>query len=96
MGSYADDGFDVIAPALPGFGFAGKPALLMGPRKIADVSNSLITDVLGYDDYIAQGVDWGGVISNWLGFEHAACYTIHINILTTRHPHGPQNTKEQA
>jgi len=58
LGSYADDGFDVIAPALPGFGFSGKPALLMGPRKIADVSNSLITDVLGYDDHIAFELAW--------------------------------------
>ena len=68
----------------------------MGPRKIADVSNSLMTDVLGYDDHIAQCVDWGGVIFCWLGFKHAACYAIHINILTMRHPHGPQNTKEHA
>jgi pimeloyl-ACP methyl ester carboxylesterase len=68
----------------------------MGPRKIANIFNSLMTDVLGYDRYIAQGGDWGGAISSWLGFEHAACYAIHINILTMRHPNGPQTAEEQA
>jgi microsomal epoxide hydrolase len=96
FGGNADDGFDVIAPSLPGFGFSGRPARPMGPRKMAHVFNSLMTDILGYDGYIAQGGDWGGAISSWLGFEHAACYAIHINILTMRHPHGPQSAEEQA
>jgi pimeloyl-ACP methyl ester carboxylesterase len=96
FGGHAEDGFDVIAPSLPGFGFSGRPARPIGPRKMASVFNHLMTDVLGYDRYIAQGGDWGGAISSWLGFEHAACYGIHINILTMRHPHGPQGAEEQA
>ena len=96
FGGNAEDGFDVIAPSLPGFGFSGRPARPIGPRKMASVFNTLMTDVLGYDRYIAQGGDWGGAISSWLGFEHAACCGIHINILTMRHPHGPQGVEEQA
>ncbi|MEK6204056.1 MAG: hypothetical protein N2B02_00245 [Amylibacter sp.] len=30
-----------------------------------------MTDTLGYDSYLAQGGDWGGAISSWLGYDHA-------------------------
>jgi len=56
-----------------------------------------MTENLGYAAYLAQGGDWGGAISSWLGFEHsAACKAIHINILTMRHPDGPQTDMEHA
>ena len=64
---------------------------------MANVFNSLMTDVLGYKTYIAQGGDWGGAISSWLGYEHApACSAIHINILTMRHKDEPQGEEELA
>jgi len=97
FGGSADDAFDVIVPSLPGFGFSGRPARPIGPRKMADLFNSLMTDVLGYRNYLAQGGDWGGAISSWLGFEHApTCQAIHINILTMRHPDGPHGPEEEA
>ncbi len=97
FGGSVDDAFDVIVPSLPGFGFSGRPRRPMGPRKMADLFNRLMTDVLGYPNYLAQGGDWGGAISSWLGFEHApACQAIHINILTMRHPDGPHGPEEEA
>lgn len=97
FGGTIDDAFDVIAPSLPGFGFSDPPVRPIGPRAMADMFNTLMTDVLGYDHYIAQGGDWGGAISSWLGFDHApACQGIHINILTMRHPDGPQGIEETA
>jgi len=64
---------------------------------MAGVFNQLMTDVLGFDGYLAQGGDWGGAISSWLGFDHApACRAIHINIMTMRHPDGPQGAEEEA
>ncbi|MBT3429642.1 MAG: epoxide hydrolase [Proteobacteria bacterium] len=94
-GGSVEDAFDVVAPSLPGFGFSGRPPRPYGPRKMASIFNSLMTDVLGYDRYIAQGGDWGGAISSWLGYEHApSCAAIHINILTMRHKDGPQGTEE--
>ena len=96
FGGNIEDAFTVVAPSLPGFGFSGRPPRPWGPRKMAETFNSLMTDVLGYDSYIAQGGDWGGAISSWLGFEHKACQAIHINILTMRHPDGPQGAEEQA
>ncbi len=97
FGGSKDDAFDVIAPSLPGFGFSGRPPRPIGPRKMAGMFDTLMTDVLGYDSYLAQGGDWGGAISSWLGFDHApACRAIHINVMTMRHPQGPQGEAEQA
>ena len=97
FGGSEDDAFDVIVPSLPGFGFSGRPGRPIGPRKMANLFNQLMTDVLGYPSYLAQGGDWGGAISSWLGFEHApACQAIHINILTMRHPDGPHGPEEEA
>ena len=95
-GGKIEDAFTVVAPSLPGFGFSGRPPRPYGPRKMADVLNTLMTKILGYDNYIAQGGDWGGAISSWLGLEHPACRAIHISILTMRHPAGPQGAAEEA
>jgi len=96
-GGRVEDAFDVVAPSLPGFGFSGRPPRPYGPRKMADIFNTLMTDVLGYKNYIAQGGDWGGAISSWLGFDHApACAAIHINILTMRHKDDPKGQEEMA
>ena len=97
FGGTSEDAFDVIAPSLPGFGFSGRPPRPIGPREIARLFATLMTDVLEYPSYLAQGGDWGGAISSWLGFEHApACRAIHINIFTMRPPDGPQGQEEEA
>ena len=97
FGGSAADAFEVIAPSLPGFGFSGRPPRPIGPRKMAGLFDTLMTDVLGYNSYLAQGGDWGGAISTWLGYDHApACRAIHINIMTMRHPDGPQGPEEEA
>lgn len=97
FGGKVEDAFTVIAPSLPGFGFSGRPPRPYGPRKMAGVLNSLMTDTLGYESYLAQGGDWGGAICSWLGYDHApACSAIHINVLTMRHPDGPQTPEEAA
>ena len=90
-----DDSFDVIIPSLPGFGFSDRPSRPIGPRKMAKYLDLLMTDTLGYSNYLAQGGDWGGAISSWLGFEYPACQAIHINILTMRHPDGPKGKEEK-
>ena len=49
FGGNIKDAFTVIAPSLPGFGFSGRPPRPYGPRKMGEVLNSLMVDVLGYD-----------------------------------------------
>lgn len=97
FGGRVEDAFDVIAPSLPGFGFSGRPPRPWGPRRMAGVFASLMTDVLGYQGYLAQGGDWGAAISTWLGFEHApACRAVHLNCMLMHDPRGPQSPEESA
>jgi len=96
FGGKEEDAFDVITPSLPGFGFSGRPPRPIGPRKMADIFNNLMTKELGYKNYLAQGGDWGGAITTWLGCDHSeTCNAIHINIFTMRHPDGPQTKEEK-
>ena len=96
FGGKKENAFDVIVPSLPGFGFSGKPSRPMGPRKMAEIFNKLMTKNLGYKNYLAQGGDWGASISNWLGHDHPkTCKAIHINCLTMRHHDGPQTLEEK-
>jgi len=97
FGGKEEDAFDVIVPSLPGFGFSGKPNTPIGPRKIAEIFNTLMTKNLGYKKYFAQGGDWGATISNWLAYDHSnACKGIHINCLTMRHPAGTTSKEERG
>lgn len=96
FGGRVEDAFDVVAPSLPGFAFSSRPPRPWGPRRMASVFNQLMTEVLGYDHYVAQGGDWGGAISSFLGFDYPDhCDAIHINILTMRHPDGVQTEAER-
>jgi len=97
FGGDENDAFTVIAPSLPGFGFSGRPPRPYGPRKIAALFAILMKDVLGYNGYLAQGGDWGGGISTWLGFDASpACKAVHLNIMMMRHQDGPQTPEEEA
>jgi microsomal epoxide hydrolase len=96
FGGKEEDAFDVVVPSLPGFGFSGRPSRPIGPRKMASIFNILMTDVLGYKKYIAQGGDFGGTIATWLAYDFSKTLAgIHINILITRHPDGPQTKEEE-
>ena len=96
FGGKAEDSFDVILPSLPGFGYSGRPPRPYGPRKMAEIMNGLMVDVLGYNDYMAHGIDWGSAISSWLGYDHSkTCSSIHICFPTMRHIDGPQRPEEE-
>ena len=96
VGGKEEEAFDVVVPSLPGFGFSGRPSRPIGPRKMASIFNSLMTEVLGYKKYLAQGGDFGGTIATWLACDFPkTCAAIHINILIVRHPDGPQTKEEK-
>ena len=96
FGGSKEDSFNVVVPSLPGFGFSGSPKKPIGPRKIADIFNTLMTKNLNYKNYLSQGGDWGATISNWLAYDHSnTCKGIHINCLTMRHPDGPKTKEEE-
>jgi len=96
FGGKIEDGFDVIVPSLPGFGFSTPIKKALGPRKIGKILNKFMVKNLGYKNYVVQGGDWGATIAAWIGFDSAKyCKGIHINCLPIRHPKGPKNIKEK-
>ena len=91
------DAFDLVIPSLPGFGFSSKPARPIGQRTTARLFNTLMTQVLGYDSYLAQGGDWGAMVTSWLGRDHGQhARAIHLNMLGFRPHGGPINEAEVA
>jgi len=57
------DAFHLVIPSLPGYGFSGKPTTTgWGPARIARAWVALMKR-LGYSRFVAQGGDWGGLIT---------------------------------
>ena len=77
------DAFDLVAPSLPGYGFSPHPGTPgLSPKAIATLFNRLMTEVLGYERYGAQGGDWGAMITTALGRDHGEHVAgIHLNML---------------
>jgi hypothetical protein len=61
------DAFDVIVPSLAGFGFSTPTAGDMNHWKMAELWNTLMTDILGYPKYAAGGSDYGSLVTAQLG-----------------------------
>lgn len=97
FGGKPEDAFDLIIPSLPGFGFSGKPQQVIGQQATAVLWNKLMTEVLGYPRYRAQGGDWGALVTSWLGRNHGdAVEAIHLNMLGFRSMDPPRDATEQA
>lgn len=97
FGGKAEDAFDLVIPSLPGFGFSSKPQRPIGQRATARLFNSLMTQTLGYGNYLAQGGDWGGLVTSWLGFDYGSSVkAIHLNMMSFRPYSGPESEAEIA
>lgn len=91
------DAFDLVIPSLPGFGFSGKPRRPIGQRRTAELFDRLMTEQLGYGRYLAQGGDWGGLVTSYLGLNHAEhVRAIHLNMIGLRPAGGPKSPEEIA
>jgi pimeloyl-ACP methyl ester carboxylesterase len=67
FGGRAEDAFDVVIPSMPGYGFSGKPTTTgWDPAHIARAWVVLMKR-LGYRRFVAQGGDWGAVITELMG-----------------------------
>jgi microsomal epoxide hydrolase len=91
--------FTVVAPSLPGYTLSFKPGQKrFGVEEIADLFAELMTEVLGYKRFAAQGGDWGGFISSVLGWRHPEkLLGIHLNLLAIRRdPRIPAENEQEA
>ncbi|MBI2765700.1 MAG: epoxide hydrolase [Chloroflexi bacterium] len=87
-GGDAADSFDVVIPALPGYGFGGRTTDRgWGPARTADAFDHLMTGELGYARYATQGGDWGGIITARIGSAHGAhIIGCHLNFVVAPPP----------
>jgi microsomal epoxide hydrolase len=80
------DAFTVVAPSLPGYGLSFTPGQKrFGVEEIADCFAALMTEVLGYRRFAAQGGDWGAFITTRLAHLHPErLIGMHVNMLPLR------------
>jgi epoxide hydrolase len=80
-GGRAEDAFHVVAPSLPGFAFSGKPVDRgWNAARIARAWSELMRR-LGYPRYVAQGGDWGSIVTTTLAQQRpAGLVGIHLNM----------------
>ena len=81
FGGAAGDAFHLVCPSLPGYGFSGKPtATGWSVERIGRAWNVLMQR-LGYAHYVAQGGDWGSMVTTAVGLQCAGpCLGIHLTM----------------
>jgi pimeloyl-ACP methyl ester carboxylesterase len=87
-GGRMEDAFHLVLPTYPGYGFSGKPARgnEWGPPRVARAWDELMRR-LGYARYVAQGGDWGAIISEVMAAQApAGLLGVHTNMPGTVPP----------
>ena len=87
FGGSADEAFHVVIPSLPGYGFSSHPREPgWGPERIAHAWDELMRR-LGYQRYVAQGGDWGAVVTEAMGRQApSGLAAVHVNLPATVPP----------
>lgn len=80
-GGKAEDAFHLVIPSLPGFGFTDKPSSTGWNRhRVAKAWDTLMMR-LGYQRYVAQGGDWGSIVTAAMGQQRPkGLAAIHLNM----------------
>src|SRR5277367_2229671 len=80
-GGDASDAFHLVIPSMPGYGFSSKPTVTgWDPTRIARAWVVLMKR-LGYEQFVAQGGDWGSGVSNEMAKLGAPeLLGIHVNL----------------
>jgi pimeloyl-ACP methyl ester carboxylesterase len=83
-GGRPEDAFDLVLPSMPGYGFSGKPAGTgWGPERMGRAWAELMRR-LGYKHFVAQGGDWGSVVSDVMARQAPpGLLGIHVNMPAT-------------
>ena len=91
------DAFTVVAPSLPGYGFSHVPnQRRLSIEEIAALFHRLMTEVLGWARFGAQGGDWGAFITGRLGYAYPQhLIGIHLNLVPVA-PHPSERTDLSA
>jgi pimeloyl-ACP methyl ester carboxylesterase len=66
-GASASDAFDLVIPSMPGYGYSGKPATTGWDSAHIARAWVVLMKRLGYTRFVAQGGDWGALITDLMG-----------------------------
>src|SRR5262249_18539627 len=80
-----NNSFDVIVPSIPGTGFSD--AITLDDEANADLFAKLMTEVLGYKQFISAGGDHGAIITQALARKHPELL-IGIHLTDVGYPDG--------
>src|ERR1700716_2888551 len=63
-GGNAEDAFHLVIPSMPGYGFSSKPTTPGWDTARIGRAWAVLMKRLGYTKYVAQGGDWGAIITD--------------------------------
>ena len=66
-GGNASDAFHLVIPSIPGYGYSGKPTTTGWDGPHIARAWVVLMKRLGYTKFVAQGGDWGAVITEQMG-----------------------------
>ena len=80
-GGTADDAFHLVIPSMPGYGLSGKPTAPGWDAVHIAKAWGVLMQRLGYTRYVAQGGDWGALVTQLMGQqEPPGLIAIHTNM----------------
>jgi pimeloyl-ACP methyl ester carboxylesterase len=95
-GGRAEDAFTVIVPSLPGYAFSGLPADMNFWSTTTRLFHKLVTEVIGHEQYVAQGGDVGSGITEMLAYHYPRnVKAIHLNFVPGGNIPPDQQTPEE-
>lgn len=92
FGGSAADAFHLICPSIPGYGYSDAPTDPGFDQKKVAMDHVKLMQLLGYDNYVVQGGDWGSPISSW----HArlapeSVLALHLTLVFAPYPKHKQD-----